>query len=533
MWSRLPPILLILIGLLILLSSLIHFQLIYVVLPLIPIILVAILSRIKKVTTLSSRIFDKQNVFEIQSNNRTFTGIMLKLNGKIELNKENINFQRELESLMETLGRRDVGFEYYVITSLSKKRTSSSLIVLKECSDCKEEVIQEVQNIRNLSNAIAPHIQLDVISSSEVAVPLPKGWGDLFFARIYERVIDSPKNALLINEYDVDLGSMKTEVAEIKTGIKIKDLTRHIAIFGTTGSGKSTTAILLAKKLINKGISVTILDWHGEHVGKIPDLRVANVDNPIRINPLKLGDIEEVVEILGDVLRLTDPQRFLLYSVLLKMRRANKFDMKMLISILRNIEESSNWMREVKYGLLRKIYLLFTKEAKLIFDDKIDNARVEETLFNSIVDLSFIRNIRLRRIYGLMIIKLMSDYFMKNKPMATSLLMIEEAHNFFAHDNDFLEKLISEVRKYGLGLCVISQSPSSISPEVLKNTNIKIIHSIKSDTDKRILAEALSLTPSLYDSLDKLDVGEALLSSPNIKIPVVLKIREEDSRQTK
>lgn len=121
MWSRLPPILLILIGLLILLSSLIHFQLIYVVLPLIPIILVAILSRIKKVTTLSSRIFDKQNVFEIQSNNRTFTGIMLKLNGKIELNKENINFQRELESLMETLGRRDVGFEYYVITSLSKR----------------------------------------------------------------------------------------------------------------------------------------------------------------------------------------------------------------------------------------------------------------------------------------------------------------------------------------------------------------------------------------------------------------------------
>lgn len=71
--------------------------------------------------------------------------------------------------------------------------------------------------------------------------------GDLSFARIYERVIDSPKNTLLINEYDVDLGSMKTEVAEIKTGIKIKDLTRHIAIFGTTGSGKSTTAILLAK----------------------------------------------------------------------------------------------------------------------------------------------------------------------------------------------------------------------------------------------------------------------------------------------
>ncbi|BCS91949.1 MAG: DNA double-strand break repair helicase HerA [Metallosphaera javensis (ex Sakai et al. 2022)] len=528
MWSRLPPILLILIGLMILLYPIFHFHLLYIIIAFIPVLLFIVIFRFKKTTLLTSKIIDKQNVFEIQSNNHTYSGIILKLNGKIELNKDNINFQKELESLMETLGRRDVGFEYYVVTSLSKKKTSSSLILLRECNNCIEEILQEVQNIRNISNAVAPHIQLDVTSSSNSAIPLPRGWGELSFAKVYERVIDSPKNTLLLNEYDVDLGYMKTDVAEIKTGISIRDLTRHIAIFGTTGSGKSTTATLLAKKLIKKGISITILDWHGEHVGKISTLKVANKESPVRINPLKLGDIEEVVEIMGDVLRLTDPQRFLLYSILLKMRRANRFDMKMLISILRNIEESSNWMREVKYGLLRKIYLLFTKEAKLIFDDKVDNVEVKEGLFNTIIDLSFIRNIRLRRIYGLMIIKVISDYFMREKPMSTSLLMIEEAHNFFAHDNDFLEKLISEVRKYGLGLCIISQSPSSISPEVLKNTNIKIIHSIKSDTDKRILAESLSLTPSLYDSLDKLDVGEALLSAPNVRIPVLVKIRETE-----
>ncbi|MEM4746744.1 MAG: ATP-binding protein, partial [Metallosphaera sp.] len=149
-----------------------------------------------------------------------------------------------------------------------------------------------------------------------------------------------------------------------------------------------------------------------------------------------------------------------------------------------------------------------------------------DVIFNAVIDLSFIKNLRLRRIYGLLMIKLISDFYMKNKPIKPSLLVLEEAHNYFVKDSEFLEKLISEIRKFGLGLCVVSQSPSSISPEVLKNTNIKIIHTIKSDLDKRILAESLSLTPSLYDSLDKLDVGEALISAPNMKIPIIIRVKE-------
>ncbi|WP_240938736.1 ATP-binding protein [Metallosphaera hakonensis] len=445
----------------------------------------------------------------------------------MEVDKGGANFQKELESLMETLSRRDVGFEYYVLTSLSKRKAISTLIVIKECSNCRDLVLEEIENIKNIANAVSPHIHLETVSSSERSLPVPGTWGNLSYAKIFEKIIDSPKNTFLPNNFDIEIGYMKTDVLELKTGIRSSDITRHIGIFGTTGSGKSTTATTLIKSLLEKGIYVTILDWHGEHVNKISRLTLLNSENLIKINPFKLGDIEEIVEILGDVLQLTDPQRFLLYSILIKMRRANRFDMKMFSSLLRNIDETTGWIREVKYGLLRKAYLLFTREARQLFDDNNDKDKfdVEKLLFNTIIDLSFIRNLRLRKIYGMLIIKILSDYFMKNRPLKTLLLVVEEAHNYFEKDNDFLEKLISEVRKFGLGLCIISQSPSSITEEVLKNTNIKIIHTIKSDVDKRILAESLSLSPSLYEILDKLDVGEALLSAPNIKIPIIIKIK--------
>jgi len=43
--------------------------------------------------------------------------------------------------------------------------------------------------------------------------------------------------------------------------------------------------------------------------------------------------------------------------------------------------------------------------------------------------------------------------------------------------------------------------------------------------DKRIIADSLSLSHWQFDILDKLETGEAILSAPNIKTPIVVKIQ--------
>lgn len=182
------------IGVFILLSQFIRFSLtlVLIVTALLLLVIISYLY-IRKKKTIISNIIQKQNVFEISSNNKVFTGSILKLWGKLEVDKGGANFQKELESLMETLSRRDVGFEYYVLTSLSKRKAISTLIVIKECSNCRDLVLEEIENIKNIANAVSPHIHLETVSSSERSLPVPGTWGNLSYAKIFEKIIDSPK----------------------------------------------------------------------------------------------------------------------------------------------------------------------------------------------------------------------------------------------------------------------------------------------------------------------------------------------------
>jgi len=523
--SKVYPLLLIILGTLLLIYNFVDFSINYIMIitPGIIVLVIFIFSQLIRKNKILGNIMLQNNTYETNVDEQKTFGIIAKISGKIELDKNQVNFQKELEALMETLSRRESGFEYYVLTSLSKKRSSSVLLIQATCESCKDKIIEEFRNVQDIARAVSPHISLEVVRPSNKIVPVPRTWGDLSYAKVFQKIIDTPSNEHVIYDYDIEIGSMRTDAGEIRVGIRLQDLTRHIGIFGTTGSGKSTTALSLIKKLLEKNIKILVIDWHGEYKEKINTLNVFSEENPLIINPIALGEIEDTVEILGDVLHLSDPQRFLLHTTLSRMKKINKFDNKTFFSILKSIEESSNWIREVKYGLLRKIYLLFTRQARIIFGEKA-NFRIE-TILNSIIDLSFIKNVRLRRIYGLFVIKLVTDYYMSNKPNEPLLVIVEEAHNFFFKENLFLDKLLSEIRKYGVALCVISQSPSSITDEVLKNTNIKIVHSIKSDLDKRIIADSLSLSHWQFDILDKLETGEAILSAPNIKTPIVVKIQ--------
>ena len=56
-----------------------------------------------------------------------------------------------------------------------------------------------------------------------------------------------------------------------------------------------------------------------------------------------------------------------------------------------------------------------------------------------------------------------------------------------------MAQLLAEIRAYGEGLLIIDQSPAAVSREVLRNTNVKLVHRIVDRDDQRALGGALGL----------------------------------------
>lgn len=144
----------------------------------------------------------------------------------------------------------------------------------------------------------------------------------------------------------------------------------------------------------------------------------------------------------------------------------------------------------------------------------------------NVIDLSLVNNLILRKVYVLFLLRFLTEAHLRNWDGKTTIVVLEEAHNYLKEDNPFIERMMSEMRKFNLGICVVSQSPSTIAPCVIKNTNTKLVHALKSNVDKSVVRDSMALDEKFTSALDKLRVGEALLSSPTLPYPVSLRVKK-------
>ena len=73
--------------------------------------------------------------------------------------------------------------------------------------------------------------------------------------------------------------------------------------------------------------------------------------------------------------------------------------------------------------------------------------------------------------------------------------------------------MLAEVRKYGESLVIVDQIPGKLTPEVLKNTNTKIVHKIFAQDDKEAIGNTMALTDDQKRFLSFLDKGRAIVFS--------------------
>ncbi len=335
-----------------------------------------------------------------------------------------------------------------------------------------------------------------------------------------------------------------------KAYLSLDDIRAHIAIFGSTGTGKTTTAATLAARLAKKGIGVLILDWHNEYRHLVMELggRIftpGRLISPLVMNPLEIenaeGDLMEHVgyltDIFSEVFAFSHPQAYMfreaLKRVLVKAIRAGRTPT--LSDVLREIERypiRSGWDHETKMALIRRLKPLTEGQIGRALNG-VSTTKISELLKGVVsIELGHFREVAAKRLFVYTLLKKIYDYRLSQGVSRTlhHIVIIEEASNIIpkaltSETLRIVERMLCELRKFGEGIVIVSQSPSSISEQALRNTAIKICHALREGVDIRVISDAMGLSEEQRAVLRLLETGMAVVFSPSIGQNLLVKIK--------
>jgi len=84
--------------------------------------------------------------------------------------------------------------------------------------------------------------------------------------------------------------------------------------------------------------------------------------------------------------------------------------------------------------------------------------------------------------------------------------------------------ILAEFRAYGEGIVVVDQIPEKLAPDVIKNTNLKLVHRLVAEGDRKLVGGAMNLTESQQRFLATLRPGQAVVYSENREYPYLVQI---------
>jgi len=360
------------------------------------------------------------------------------------------------------------------------------------------------------------------------------------------------------------IGSVATR-EKVPVYISINEIvSRHCAILAMTGSGKSYTVGVLIEELLKKKGAIIVYDPHGEYKNiKVPgsETIVYAVKGGKRIkieaSSLRVGDFANLIP------DITDPQRDLLEETI---NLASKFYEKYDLEIVKNVlgmvydakegrEPVSDTLPEANTKDLAKKVSLSTIGALIRRIERLNRMGVfqtEGTPLEEIVSANQLTVIDLsdadERLSETIIAVLSRKIFDGRKLYVKDgegdskipvLLVVEEAHNFAPRSTEerkiisrsILKRIAREGRKFGVGLCIISQRPNKLESDILSQCNTQIIMKIVNPSDQEYIRQSVeSVTEDVVRDLPSLARGEAIISGSAVKLSVPVKIRERTTK---
>jgi hypothetical protein len=340
-------------------------------------------------------------------------------------------------------------------------------------------------------------------------------------------------------------------------------VSRHMAILAMTGGGKTVAARRILRELIDLGYPLLILDPHGDYLG-LWQKRKLFKDTNVRLLYPHIAMTEQnrhIVEILINKMTegLTEPQREELSASLSEVEPVDGESVLRYIKRLRETLQRKIGQASDK----RKLPTLFVCRRQLgVVESRLErmeltNERMRQRLPKlefekmpdpqgrpegviaprtvSILYLGGYDHLTQTTIASILLEALYEHRANLSNRIPPFMAVVEEAHTFIPSSREgtgdvpsleTIRKLITEGRKFGTGLMLISQRPSRVDETILSQCNSFLILRLVNPRDQNFVKQIMeNLSEQDARMLPGFGPGQGIISGQAVRFPLLVSIK--------
>ncbi|MHB2029635.1 MAG: ATP-binding protein [Acidimicrobiales bacterium] len=381
---------------------------------------------------------------------------------------------------------------------------------------------------------------------------------------IYLPPKETIKSILLGDEPTVPRMRLGTLIGRSDVEVKVRTnsiVARHMAILAMTGGGKTVAARRIIKELIDVGYPLLVLDPHGDYLG-LWKHRASLSGTDVRLYYPHLVLNEENVDLVGELVNemtqgLTDAQREKFYEAMGKVELRGEEDIRHFIERVIQELDSGGMQAQNKWTLpvvKRQLRLVNRQlEAMEKSNSQLRNQpSMSEFDFAPMPDpksepTGFIRPNRVSIIYlggydhltqstivSIVLKQLFEHRASMSNKIPPFMTVIEEAHNFIPSRGEgqretpsvpVIRKVITEGRKFGTGLLLISQRPSRLDETTLSQCNTFLIFRLVNPRDQNFVERVMeNLSKDDSRLLPGFGPGQGIVSGQAVRFPLLIQV---------
>jgi DNA helicase HerA-like ATPase len=341
---------------------------------------------------------------------------------------------------------------------------------------------------------------------------------------------------------------------------------RHMAILAMTGGGKTVAARRILREKIALGYPLLILDPHGDYLG-LWQKRSLFPNTTIQLLYPHIAMTEQnrhIVEILINKMTagLTEPQRDCLQTVL---NEAAPKDGEPVLDYIRRLlsklqHQVSNADKKNRVPTLLVVRRQLMTVANNLDRMELTNERMRQRLKQlefeqlpdpngrpegiitpntvSILYLGGYDHLTQTTIASILLEALYEHRANLSSRIPPFLAVIEEAHTFIPSSREgtadvpsleTIRKLITEGRKFGTGLMLISQRPSRVDETILSQCNSFLILRLVNPRDQAFVKQIMeNLSEQDSRMLPGFGPGQGIISGQAVRFPLLVRIKMDE-----